>query len=31
MALPKVQEALQGKTIRKVIPVGNKLVNIVVA
>jgi len=29
MAQPKVQEALSGKTVRKVIPVGNKLVNIV--
>jgi leucyl-tRNA synthetase len=31
MGQPKVQEALQGKTVRKVIPVGNKLVNIVVS
>ena len=29
--LPRVQEALAGKTVRKVIPVGNKLVNIVVS
>jgi leucyl-tRNA synthetase len=31
MAQPKVREALRDKTVRKVIPVGNKLVNIVVA
>jgi len=31
MELPKVQEALKGHTVRKVIPVGNKLVNIVVS
>jgi leucyl-tRNA synthetase len=29
LARPKVQEFLQGRTVRKVIPVGNKLVNIV--
>ena len=29
--LPRIQEALAGKTVRKVIPVGNKLVNIVVS
>jgi len=29
LAEPKVQEALAGLTVRKVIPVGNKLVNIV--
>ena len=31
MELPKVREALEGKSVRKVIPVGNKLVNIVAA
>lgn len=29
LELPKIQEGLKGKTVRKVIPVGNKLVNIV--
>ena len=31
LQLPRISDALKDKTVRKVIPVGNKLVNIVAA